>query len=67
MRKAFTGGACQGSDMQGGMQANALTNFMDDMINQDAMARQRAEGYHSQMSMEQIQMNMMMEAQFSGM
>jgi hypothetical protein len=53
--------------MQGGMQANALTNFMDDMINQDAMARQRAEGYHSQMSMEQIQMNMMMEAQFSGM
>lgn len=39
MRKAFTGGACQGSDVSGGMQANALTNLMDNMISGDAMAR----------------------------
>jgi hypothetical protein len=62
MRKAFTGGACQAGDGQGGMSANAMTNFMDMMITGDANARQRAEGYQGPMNANQQQQNMMMEA-----
>jgi hypothetical protein len=43
--KAMTGGACQPSGEAAGMNQNALTSLMDNMIMGDARARQANEGY----------------------
>jgi len=65
MRKAFTGGACQDSQTQGGMGANAMTNFAEQMIMGGANASQQAEGYHQMMTPEDQMMRMQMDAQFN--
>ena len=44
--KVMTGGACQpDGTQQNGINANPLTNMMENMVMGDARARQAAEGY----------------------
>ena len=42
--KVMTGGACQADGTQSGLNQNAFTNMVDNMLTGDASANQRAEG-----------------------
>ena len=55
--KVMTGGACNADGTQSGVNQNAFTNMMDNMLTGDAMANQRAEGQvHAQTAAQQQEM-----------
>ena len=41
--KVMTGGACQADGTQSGVNQNAFTNMVDNLLTGDAVAKQRAE------------------------
>jgi hypothetical protein len=45
--KVMTGGACQPGGEQSGLQQNALTGLMDQMIMGNARAQQQMSGYQT--------------------
>ena len=65
--KVMTGGACQADGTQQGVNQNAFTNMVDNMLTGDAMANQRAEGQISAQSVAQQQNMNAMQMQFDGM
>jgi|688.fasta_scaffold1545897_1 hypothetical protein len=59
--KVMTGGACQPSGEAAGINQNALTSLMDNMIMGDARARQMNEGYKNAQQQQDMQQMQMME------
>ena len=54
----MTGGACQADGQMGGINRNAFTNMIDNLLTGDAMAQQQTEG-HVMGQTSQQQQNMM--------
>jgi len=65
--KVMTGGACNADGTQSGVNQNAFTNMIDNMLTGDAMAKQHAEGQIMAQSPAQQENMRAMQAQFEGM
>ena len=63
----MTGGACQADATQSGLNQNAFTNMIDNMLTGDAMAQQRAEGQVMSQTAAQQEHMKEMQKQFDGM
>ena len=63
--KVMTGGACQADGTQSGVNQNAFTNMVDNLLTGDAVAKQRAEANMMAAQNPQQQQNMReMQQQF---
>ena len=63
--KVMTGGACQADGQQTGVNQNAFTNMVDNLLTGDAVAKQRAEANMMAAQNPQQQQNMReMQQQF---